>query len=160
MGTCPACAADHCHPTKPTLLDLEVKSIAQAQIFTRLIVRHKEIGLSQKQLEKILTLYEKYRNDYSALAAKARLSADDVLNEIYEFPMNRTKVTKILKERAAIFTQHEMLYVNVVGNMRKILSSSQYTKLCRVYVEERRQQIKPLKSSISEALRPVFEVSD
>ncbi len=157
-GVCPTCAGDHCHPTDPRLLDLEVKSISPPQIFTRLIVRHEEIGLSQRQLHRILELYRRYRNDYSAVAAKARLSATDLLRAIYEFPIRRRKVQGLLKKHARIFIQHELLYANVIGSMRKTITAGQYDELCRIYVEERRQQLEPIESAIREALRPVFSV--
>lgn len=77
------CRYDH---GKANLLKLDVESIAPHEIFTRLLIHHDDLNLTDEQIHGLLSIMKDYRRNFARLLISVKEVADEVdelINERY-----------------------------------------------------------------------------
>lgn len=115
---------------------LTVHSIATAELGTRLLAYHDEIGLAPAQIDRILELVKAWRKRYVKFAEEIVTVGRDIDRQLLEWPVDTDRVRSLAFQRLELIKALESEFISVWANLRLTLTNEQHKKLQSIYRRE------------------------
>ncbi len=146
---------DNCFCVIPPFC-LDVKSIAPPVILSRTLQHHRELGLSDDQVRRLLAVARRYHDRTLRVSVDfANISAQLDLIEVR--PDLRVK-RRLLARHARLFQRHEGLLLEAHEEAARILSAEQRRRVGQIHAEQRHAILRRLRPGLQRGLGPSLKV--
>ncbi len=136
---------------------LEVESLAPPAVLSRTLQHHAELGLSDEQIRRLLTIARKYHDEFIRIAVEFANVGTDL--DLAYVQADRRRKARLLDRHARLFREHEDLLRQAYEEAAEVLKPGQMRRVVQIHEEQRQRIIDRLLPSLKTALRPGFNIT-
>ncbi len=136
---------------------LEVESLAPPVVLSRTLQHHRELGLSDEQVRRLLRVARRYHDAYVKICVHFANVGSQMDLALVKVDARRKR--RLLDRHAALFRQHEDLLRRAYEEAHAILSAVQLRRVIQIHEAQRQRIIAGLIPSLRTALAPRYRIT-